>query len=63
MAYSEIRIIIGGLAHVPMLIFISNFIKRKFVVKTKKAKEIGVKEELIKRIETKMQLKKRKQKL
>ena len=63
MAYSEIRIIIGGLAHVPMLIFITNFIKGKFVVKTKKAKEIGVKEELIKRIETKMQLKKRKQKL
>ena len=54
MSYSEIRIIIDGLAHVPMLIFTSNFIKRKFVVKTKKAKEIGVKEELIKRIETKM---------
>ena len=43
----------GGLVHVPILIFIANFIKGKFVVKTKKAEEIGVKKELIKRIETK----------
>ena len=27
MAYSETRIVIGGLAHVPVLIFIANFIK------------------------------------
>jgi len=26
MAYSETRIVIGGLAHVPVLIFIANFI-------------------------------------
>jgi len=30
MAYSETRIVIGGLAHVPILIFIANFIKGKF---------------------------------
>ena len=30
MAYSETRIIIGGIAHVPVLIFIANFIKVKF---------------------------------
>ncbi len=34
MAYSETRIIIGGLAHVPDLIFIANFIKGKFGIKT-----------------------------
>ena len=28
MAYSETRMVIGGLAHVPVLIFIANFIKR-----------------------------------
>ena len=27
MAYSETRIVIGGLAHVPVLIFIANYIK------------------------------------
>ena len=30
MAYSETRIVIGGLAHVPDLIFVGNFIKGKF---------------------------------
>ena len=30
MYYSETKVIIGGLAHVPILIFIVNFIKRKF---------------------------------
>ena len=39
MTYSETRIVIGGLAHVPVLIFIANFIKAKFVIKTEKAKE------------------------
>ena len=39
MAYSETRIVIGGLAHVPVLIFIANFIKGKFLIKTEKAKE------------------------
>ena len=44
MAYSETRILIGGLAHVPVLIFIANFIKGKFVIKTEKAKEALVHE-------------------
>ena len=30
MAYSETKVIMGGLAHVPILIFIVNFIKGKF---------------------------------
>ena len=53
MAYSETRIVIGGLAHVPVLIFIANFIKSKFVIKTEKAKETLVHEEPVKIIEVK----------
>ena len=53
MAYSETRIVIGGLAHVPVLIFIANFIKGKFVIKTEKAKETLVYEEPVKIIEVK----------
>ena len=55
MAYSETRIVMGGLAHVPILIFIVNFIKGKFesiaskvvAVKTEelKVKVFEVKEE------------------
>jgi len=30
MYYSETKVVIGGLAHVPVLIFIVNFIKGKF---------------------------------
>ena len=55
MYYSETRVIMGGLAHVPILIFIVNFIKGKFeslastvvVVKAEvpKVKEVEVKEE------------------
>ena len=30
MYYSETKVIMGGLAHVPVLIFIVNFIKGKF---------------------------------
>ena len=44
MVYSETRIVIGGLAHVPVLIFIANFIKGKFVIKTEEAKETLVSE-------------------
>ena len=47
MAYSETRIVIGGLAHVPVLIFISNLIKGKFVIKTEKAKGTVVHEEQV----------------
>ena len=53
MAYSETRIVIGGLAHVPVLIFIANFIKGKFEIKTEKAKETLVNEEPVKIIEVK----------
>ena len=53
MAYSETRIVIGGLAHVPILIYIANFIKGKFVIKTEEAKDTLGKEELVKIIEVK----------
>ena len=48
MAYSETRIVIGGLAHVPILIFIANFIKGKFGIKTEEIKDTVVKEEPVK---------------
>ena len=53
MAYSETRIVIGGLAHVPVLIFIANFIKGKFRIKTGETKDTVVKEEQVKIIEVK----------
>ena len=45
MTYSETRIVIGGLAHVPVLIFIANFIRGKFGIKTEEKKDTVVKEE------------------
>tara|TARA_Y100000994_G_C15588393_1_gene399524 strand:- start:519 stop:641 length:123 start_codon:yes stop_codon:yes gene_type:complete len=30
MPYSETKVIIGGLAHIPVIIFIFNFIQNKF---------------------------------
>ena len=53
MAYSETRILIGGLVHVPVLIFIANFIKGGFVIKTEDTKDTEVKEEPVKIIELK----------
>ena len=53
MAYSETRIVVGGLAHVPILIFIANFIKGKFGIKTKEAKGNITKGESLKIIEIK----------
>ena len=53
MAYSETRIVIGGLAHVPVLIFIANFIKGKFGIKTEEIRDTVVKEEPVKIIELK----------
>ncbi len=53
MAYSETRIVIGGLAHVPVLIFIANFIKGKFGIKIKETKDNVVNEEPVKIIEVK----------
>ena len=57
MAYSETRIVIGGLAHVPVLIFIANFIKGKFGIKIIEVKDTVVKEgkvEAIKEISNKL---------
>ena len=56
MAYSETRIVIGGLAHVPILIFIANFIKDKFGIKTEETKDTVVKEEPVKIIDLKKYL-------
>ena len=53
MSYSETKIVIGGLAHVPVLIFIANFIKGKFGIKTEETKDTVVKEEPVKIIELK----------
>ena len=53
MAYSETRILIGGLCHVPVLIFIANFIKGKFGIKTKEVKDTVINEEVVKIIEVK----------
>ena len=53
MAYSETRIVIGGLAHVPVLIFIVNFIKGKFGIKTQETKDTVLKGETVKIIEIK----------
>jgi len=53
MAYSETRIVIGGLAHVPVLIFIANLIKGKFLIKTEEVKDTEVNEEPITIIELK----------
>ena len=51
MVYSETRIVIGGLAHVPVLIFIANFIKGKFGIKTEETKDTVVKGEPVKILE------------
>ena len=53
MSYSETRIVIGCLAHVPVLIFIANFIKGKFGIKTEETKDTVVKGEPLKIIEVK----------
>ena len=56
MTYSETRIVIGRLAHVPILIFIANFIKGKFGIKTEETKNTVVKVEPVKIIEVKDKL-------
>ena len=53
MSYSETRIVLGGLAHVPVLIFIANFIRGMFGITTEETKETEVKEEPVKIIEVK----------
>ena len=44
---------VGGLDNVPILIFIANFIKGKFGIKTEETKDTVVKEEPVKFIELK----------
>ena len=51
MYYSETKVVMGGLAHVPILIFIVNFIKGKF--ESIASKEEEVKEEEVKVVELK----------
>ena len=53
MAYSETRIVMGLLAHVPVLIFITNFLKSKFGIKTEETKDTLVKAEPVNIIEVK----------
>ena len=53
MAYSETRIVIDGLTHVPILIFVANFIKDLFGIKIEEAKDNVVIEEPVKIIEIK----------
>ena len=43
MYYSQTKVIMGGLAHVPILIFIVNLIKGKFAALAEKVKVIEVK--------------------
>ena len=44
MYYSETKVIIGGLAHVPILIFIVNFVKGKFESIAAKEEEVKAEE-------------------
>jgi len=44
MYYSETKVIMGGIAHVPILIFIVNLIKGKFEAIAEKVKAVQVKE-------------------
>ena len=43
MYYSETKVIIGGLVHVPILIFIVNLIKGKFAAINEKVKVVKIK--------------------
>ena len=43
MSYSETKVIMGGLAHVPILIFILNLIKGNFEALAEKVKVVEVK--------------------
>ena len=45
MAYSQTKVIIGGLAHVPIIIFIFNLIKGKFASRVADLNVVKVKDE------------------
>ena len=51
MYYSETKVIMGGLAHVPILIFIVNFVKGKFESIASKVVEVKVAEPKVKVVE------------
>ena len=51
MYYSETKVIIGGLAHVPILIFIVNFVKGKFELLAAKVVEVKAEEPKVKVVE------------
>ena len=53
MYYSETKVIMGGLAHVPILIFIVNFIKGKFESISSKVVEVKMEEPKVKVVEVK----------
>ena len=53
MAYSETKVIIGGLFHVPIIIFILNLIKNKFQAKAEELKLVEAKAEEPKVVEIK----------
>ena len=53
MYYSETKVIMGGLAHVPILIFIVNFIKGKFESIASKVLEVKTEKPKVKLVEVK----------
>jgi len=53
MYYSETKVVMGGLAHVPILIFIVNFIKGKFESIASKVVEVKTEEPKFKVVEVK----------
>ena len=53
MYYSETKVVMGGLAHVPILIFIVNFIKGKFESIASKVVEVKEEEPKVKLVEVK----------
>ena len=55
MYYSETKVLIGGLAHVPILIFIVNFVKVKFESIVAKVVDVKAEEPKVKVVEVKKQ--------
>lgn len=53
MYYSETKVVMGGLAHVPILILIVNFIKGKFESIASKVVEVKTEETKLKLVEVK----------
>ena len=53
MYYSETKVIMGGLTHIPILIWIVNFIKGKFESIASKVVEVKTEEPKVKLVEVK----------